>query len=183
MRSTTLKFSVSFKENSLSFSDQTEKYNISRNKTGWGRPNTELSSVNKTEIHLYLPTSTTPIVYYPAATSLPSASCDPVEITAKDFGVESFGPGVYRVDYVVYHSGLDVPISSSRSFFYIGSLQCCIDKKKLSIDFTDTESKVAKEVIEGETLISNAKKAFELCRYDDVDRILNYLYHKCDRNC
>jgi hypothetical protein len=183
MRSTTLKFSVSFKESSLFFSDQTEKYNISRNKTGWGRPNTELSSVNKTEIHLYLPSSTTPIVYYPAVESLPSVSCDPVEITAKDFGLEIFEPGVYRVDYVVYHSNLDVPISLSKSFFHIGSLQCCIDKKKLSIDFTDTESKVAREVIEGETLISNANKAFELCRYDDVNKILNYLRHKCDCNC
>ena len=176
---TEIKFSVKFVKDVIHLFDNTGKYHITKNKTGWGVPNVKLSDA-RAEVHIYEPgESEEPLIFIPPVDSIPSDEGLGVEIAPEDFGKMHFSSGVYKIDYLVYHGDKEELIYSTCNFLYTERIKCCIDKKKLEIDLSDVQSETAKKIIESEALLSNSKLAFELGRYKDANKILNYLDHKC----
>lgn len=183
MSNTSIKFSVEFGKSTISLCDNTGKYHIVKNKTGWGRPNISLKTVKRTEIHIYMPNETEPLIYFPDTSVLPSDSFDKIDISSSEFDLEKFPPGSYKIDYLVYYGDDSKLKHSGCVFLNEYNIKCCIDKKKVEIDLFDTSSDKAKKLIEHETLLTNSRLAFELGRFKDVNKILKYLDHQCHCTC
>lgn len=178
-----LKISIEENCDSIYVNDCTGKYDKKCNETGWGHPNNwTLLDVNSAEVHIYPPKSDAPIILdlYP---DFPTDEKAGYEILPEDLGMEKFKSGAWRFDYYVRVGNDNILLITSCTDYLVEDIKCCVNGKKLDVTVENFESK---EVIDSNNLcllLDSSICNFEEGNIKEGEKIMDYLYNKCNCSC
>lgn len=175
-----LKISVEENCDSLYLYDRTGKYDKTCNPTGWGRPNDILKDAESAEFHIFLPDAEDPIIIdvFP---DFPTENGEGIEILPEEIGSTVFVSGIWRFEYHVRINGKLFTVSFSK--LLTKDLECCLNGKEIEIDVDNFESK---EVLYSNNLSALFESAVKnSCRGNikEADKIIKFLYNKCNCSC
>lgn len=180
MAETKLKIKVDARKDKIYLFDKTGSYSSS-NKDGWGLPNTLISDVQTAVARVFLPKSEE-YVSINVMPSLPNTNGVGFEIIPSDLSIDSFPPGVYKIQYYITLVNGSI-LSQIAYLFYYSPLECCVSKKKLATDLDDVSSEKVKEVLELELLLENAIWAACSGDRNKAQEISDFIWTKCNCCC
>ncbi len=180
MADTVVKFNVEAGKDFFYVYDNTGSYG-KKNKTGWGSPNDKISDVTSAKVRIYLPGEET-YTEVDVLPNLPNTDCVGLEILPEDIGIEEFPPGVFKFEYVItLFNGLT--LSQTCYIFFYQPLECCITKRKMQTNLNDASSDKAKNVLELEALLDNAKWCACSGKMDCAQEISDFIWTNCGCCC
>lgn len=181
-----LRVKIRVEENSKSvyIFDVTGKHAKPCNETGWGIPNKELKYATSAELHVYVPKSEVPLKFnlYP---DFPNSDNVGYEKVPADFGMTKLISGVWRFDLLVRvfdHHGETMCHASCQKLFK-KDVACCLSEGAVK---ANTENFESKEVVKSNNLwnlFRAAEDAASHGRVKEAQKIIDYLYTKCNCHC
>lgn len=165
---------------SLYIFDTTGAYKTPCNKGGWGTPNQKVSDAISASVDVYSPKSTTPLTV-DLTGIFPNTKNIGYEFVPEDFGTEKIESGIWKFKYsVVTASGT---ITGESSVLVSSDLESRIDPFICSLDVSDPESEDSRKSISMLNGILNMKRAYCCEKYDQAQRIAEFLYNQLNCNC
>lgn len=157
------------------------------NRTGWGKPNLELSMVNKAQFEVYPPQITTPVI----VEIFPDFPTDNKEIgyelPVSLFSMTVVESGVWKIGMRVFGTdakGVAFEKYTEMRFIFTNTAACCVDKLVAStinvpvnVFTRDDKKKAATEL---HAFMEDALWAKECNKFDAAQKILKYINLQCE---
>lgn len=136
---------------SILFKESTGEYNADSNDTGWGTPNTDISTITKAELIITKPDDTQ--VTIDISSKFPTINTELIwQITAEDLGyTETIDSGLFTIMYKLTTDSVTY-IHTSRTFLYSCKLHCQIqnilaDSVKFQMNCDDCNSGINENIL------------------------------------
>ena len=178
-----LKISIEENCDSIYVYECTGKYDKKCNDTGWGHPNDwTVLDATSAELHIYPPKSDDPIILdvYP---DFPLDDKAGYEILPEDVGMEKFKSGIWRIDYQVVVDNGQMLLFTSCTTILKEDLACCLNGKALELTVDNFESKEVVSSNNHLALFESALDNASLGNIKETEKIIDYLYNKCNCSC
>lgn len=178
------KIRVEENKDSIYLFDVTGKFSEKCNKTGWGSPNSRITSATSAKIHVYAPKQTVPVILdvYP---DFPNEDNVGYEILPADIAQTKIVSGIWRFDYFVTVATSDGEtfLAASCQMLFTKDVKCCTDKSTIEVN---TENYNDPEVLKSnarQLLLKSAADNACLGNRKEAQKIIDHLYTKCKCKC
>jgi len=171
-----LKVCIKEQTDSIWVQDRTGAYDVTDNPTGWGAPNIVIANVTAATLTLTDPDGDVYIIdVYP---DFPVSDFKYYEITKTALGITSIVSGYWTVKYDITHStGTE---TETATCFFTKDVQCCVNKRYLTITPEEKDKDYAKETRILNSLIYAARMAAERSATTKATNAIDYVKDNCE---